>query len=858
MTFLHRYLRTFGALIISLIALTLMFTSSLGVSITRSFDIDFLRKITTLERSFYDMRMRTHLNFNENCIAEDPSNFFFSRSIDQLPMATKDCSPENFDKMIKFFQRYPQTEGFAERITQYAQDKTGFGYAGQDNEELASKTEDLTKKLRVKFTKLAAQFSEKLKQLKKETNTIFTGDILESINDPEKRFVSQDIVLLQIDDYSLQKINSWPIPREIYTDVVNRLSNFGTKVLAFDILFPEEVKACNDVSPDDGFANSIDAFQQNGGRVIMAYSTEFSDHNQPEFFNEVPAELFMNILESRQEDENVSVIKSKISKATWPIEKLLVPEPDLGFLSNEEDFDGVFRQYRVFSNVDSLFFPSLGYRAYQSFTDTNYMFHVMHTGEVLLEIENEQNLKLNERGEAKLRWMGYKRNFDTISLYDLISADPNDPELKKLLNNKIVFIGSTALGAHDLRNSPIDTKLPGIYAHMNFTEMMLQKFFYKSVEDSFMFSLTFLLVSMMILLFTMMLKNASLDIIVLLLTLGLLFVADYYYFIPEGYEIQLFMIYACLISTYSFITLINFNNANAEKKQIKGAFSRYVAPSIVDDMLDHPEKLKVGGEKKDITCLFSDVRDFTSISEKLTPAELSQCLNRYMGEMTDIVFATNGTLDKYIGDAIVAFWGAPIDIGDHVNQSIDAAVRMLEALPAINKEFKEKGFPEFEIGLGLNSGECSVGNMGSDQIFAYTALGDNMNLGARLESLCKHYGAQILISEYTWEKLDHTTYTTRLIDKVRVKGKIHPVGVYEVLYSYHPFMIDELSLENFKKGYALYVEGKFLEAKKIFEEILSIHPKDKSSQRLLESTNHWIANPPGPGDEWAITTMTSK
>src|SRR5690606_31929167 len=155
------------------------------------------------------------------------------------------------------------------------------------------------------------------------------------------------------------------------------------------------------------------------------------------------------------------------------------------------------------------------------------------------------------------------------------------------------------------------------------------------------------------------------------------------------------------VLTYSWLTFLNFNQASAEKKQIKGAFSRYVAPSIVNDMLSNPDKLKVGGEKRDITCMFSDVRDFTSISEKLTATELATALNRYMGAMTDIVFETKGTLDKYIGDAIVAFWGAPLDIGDHVNYAVEGAVKMLEALPAINEEFKAKNLPEFKIGLGL-------------------------------------------------------------------------------------------------------------------------------------------------------------
>ncbi len=180
-----------------------------------------------------------------------------------------------------------------------------------------------------------------------------------------------------------------------------------------------------------------------------------------------------------------------------------------------------------------------------------------------------------------------------------------------------------------------------------------------------------------------------------------------------------------------------------------------------------------------------------------------------MGKMTDIVFETNGTLDKYIGDAIVAFWGAPLEIGDHVTQAVEAAVKMLEALPSVNKELKEKGLPEFKIGLGLNSGECSVGNMGSDQIFAYTALGDSMNLGARLESLCKHYGAQILISEFTFERMDKKRFRARLIDKVRVKGKTEPVGVYEVLYSYHPLSKNPKALELFEEGYELFLSKDF-------------------------------------------------
>ena len=216
-------------------------------------------------------------------------------------------------------------------------------------------------------------------------------------------------------------------------------------------------------------------------------------------------------------------------------------------------------------------------------------------------------------------------------------------------------------------------------------------------------------------------------------------------------------------------------------------------------MLANPDLVKVGGEKKNITVFFSDVRDFTSISEKLTPEELSSCLNQYMGVMTDIIFKTSGTLDKYIGDAIVAFWGAPLVVENHAYKAVKAAIEMIEVLPSINESFREQGFPEFKHGIGLNTGDCSVGNMGSDTIFQYTALGDSMNLGARLESLCKYYGVQLNISEFTKDAIPpelQKNLTFRILDKVRVKGKEEAVTIYEVLHPSHPFMKDSEALQS--------------------------------------------------------------
>lgn len=700
---------------------------------------------------------------------------------------------------------------------------------------------------------------------------------------------NDNIVLVEIDDESLQKINSWPIPRDNYSRLINILNKRGARVISFDVLFPEPVKTCGETSPDDELSASIENFMADETKsIVLAYSQQvkikdFVQEKIPDYFYEPPGEVYMSMVTGDVPSECIAspnFAVGHIEEFNWPIQKFLDAGPHIGYLNMEEDFDGVFRHYTLYQSLfepageednilyNTILIPSLSLRTFMSTYDVNTFKVNINKDSCHGVIKlGEKNLELSPKHRTKIRWYP-KESFKSYQLhkiledknYEIKNADGETEyiDLNKIFKDKVVFIASTATGAHDLRNTAIDPKLPGVYAHMNMVSMLQEQFFYKNIDSSVFHSLAILGIGMVLIILVMLFNKAILDIIVVLLLIIITYAVDYYYYLPEGYDIRLFYCYFAFVATYLWVTILNFNQANAEKKQIKGAFSRYVAPSIVDDMLEHPDKLKVGGEKKDITCMFSDVRDFTSISEKLTPNELSQALNRYMGEMTDIVFETNGTLDKYIGDAIVAFWGAPIDIGDHVNQSVDAAVKMLEALPAINEEFKEKGFPEFKVGLGLNSGECSVGNMGSDQIFAYTALGDNMNLGARLESLCKYYGAQILVSEYTFERMDASRFETRLIDRVIVKGKTEPVGVYEVLYSYHRFMQDKEGLAQFKKAFDLFSDGKFQEALDLFSPLAEKYPEDKASNRMKETCEYWIANPPKEGEDFRVTTMKTK
>lgn len=664
---------------------------------------------------------------------------------------------------------------------------------------------------------------------------------------------SQEIVLLKIDDYSLEKLGVWPIPRTLHAKMLDKLQTFGARVVALDILYPEKSPPMGEVNPDQVLINSIKNFQQDGRRVFLAYTIAGPEE---EVLEEAPLVMLNDAIVTRNVPE-ANFLPKKISKYTFPIDEITESEVGLGNIHSREDSDGIFRQYQLLSNVDTIYYGSLALNAFEAWSGDKNTINIFadNTGELEL---NGKKMEITPEGEVKIRYVGAQNTFPEVSLYDLLNASDDDQEMKKILNGKLVFVGSTAAGAHDLRPTPLDSKMPGVYSHMNVAHMLIHKHFYQSNDESVKYSLIFLVAGMIIFGFVQRFGNAILDTTVTALLVAGAYYIDHNYFLPEGYELKLFYCFFCFVSCYSWNTFLKLYETAKEKKQIRGTFARYVAPTVVDEMLKDPDKLHVGGTKMDITCLFSDVRDFTKISEGLTATELAHSLNFYMGAMTDIVFETKGTLDKYIGDAIVAIWGAPLPIGNHAQFAVEAAIRMMNVLPDINEEFKKLGRPLFNVGIGLNSGECSVGNMGSSRIFSYTALGDNMNLGARLESLCKHYGAQILISEMTLERLDLTHIKTRPIDKVIVKGKTTAVGVHEVLHKNHWMMKDPESLDYYLTAYKFFQEKKFSLAMDIFTQLLMANEEDKPSKRLRDLCKKFIDSPDLVKDDFEVTTMTEK
>jgi len=313
---------------------------------------------------------------------------------------------------------------------------------------------------------------------------------------------------------------------------------------------------------------------------------------------------------------------------------------------------------------------------------------------------------------------------------------------------------------------------------------------------------------------------------------------------------DLTLIYPLIGLGLTYLGSESWRNLVVERKgrHLKKAFSSYVSPDLVKQIEKDPDKLILGGEQRELSILFSDIRGFTTVSESLTPPELVKLLNEYLSPMTRIVLEEKGTLDKFIGDAVMALFNAPLDVTDHPERACTAAVRMMAELKHLNQGFQERGMHTIDIGIGINTGPAVVGNMGADIRFDYTAIGDSVNLASRLEGLNKYYGSHILVSEDTRCRISSGGFIFREVDRVRVKGKHLPVVMYELMIA------NTEILPEFEQGLELYRKREFVSASEIFDRLAQTW-QDGPSRLYVERCGEYIANPP---DENWDGTYTAK
>jgi adenylate cyclase len=458
----------------------------------------------------------------------------------------------------------------------------------------------------------------------------------------------------------------------------------------------------------------------------------------------------------------------------------------------------------------------------------------------------------DESGRMLINYLGSFKTFPHYSITDILHKRL-PPELFK---DKIVLVGVTAIGVYDLRVTPFSPVYPGVEIHANVIDNILHQNFLKhSIWTKGLDVLSIICFGLIMGLAVPRLKAVQ----GILLCLGLLVVfviANTFIFIH--YNVWLNLIYPTLtmMTVYLGITVYRYVTEEREKKKIRGAFQYYLTASVITEMLKDPSKLKLGGDKKDLTVLFSDIRGFTTVSEKLSPEDLVHLLNEYLTAMTDIVFKYDGLLDKYMGDAVMAVYGAPLDQPDHALRACLTALDMINALKKLQEKWSAEGRPVLDIGVGINSGAMVVGNMGSEMRFDYTVMGDSVNLGSRLEGINKEYGTNIVISEFTYAAVKDALLC-RELDSVRVKGKKLPVKIYELVGVKEDAPQWEQFLVQFNEGLAKYKEMRWDDAIAAFGKALEVRPGDPPAEMYIKRCRELKEQP--PEGEWdGVFTMTKK
>lgn len=549
--------------------------------------------------------------------------------------------------------------------------------------------------------------------------------------------------------------------------------------------------------------------------------------------------------------------------ASWPanVHELQTAAEYTATFNANLDFDGVIRHYpliyRAGNKTNLSFIPSLALQTYLLATGYQAVFYPKLKNNVksiasvaIKDIENEKDvmtLPVDSNGRLIVNYYGRKNSVPYVSARDLFHND--NPKMTVYLNgqgtevdkaqwlkDKTAVMGPTATGIFDLRNTPVETDLPGVEIHLSILGNLFDQSFMRVPENE-------IKVSIFVLLF-LAASFAAFFLYTNLLITSLYFLAAIYAIYKVALHNFNYNVYFELLASTILFTVITYIIfliyiyffETRKSKEIKNTFSKYVSKEIVEEILKNQENLELKGQKLKMTVFFSDIRSFTTLSEEMDPQELSRMLNRYFTPMSETIFGTNGTIDKFMGDAIMALFGAPLNYPDHPKKACIAALKCFEKLTEVNEDFKKRNWPEIKIGIGLNTGVMVAGNIGSDQIQSYTVIGDEVNLAQRLESLTKTYHARILISENTYTEVKNE-FIAREVDVVRVKGKNRAVKIYELIAegTTHPEMP---FFNRYHQALQLYYGKKFTEAEAAFAELLKEKPDDFLSAMYLERSKY--------------------
>jgi adenylate cyclase len=723
---------------------------------------------------------------------------------------------------------------------------------------------------------------------------------------------SGKVGLMMVDDATIAKYGRWPLNRSSYEKPLNVLKKHGVQWVVSDIFFAEPerpllaeslpgIQAALDSATSEG-PFSMDKFEEAFAPLMEASLGDKSlARGISSFGNVVQSYFYGEVTDSNDKTDYMpeyeKVVGSVIELAGFRKGVNKKFEDFKGLISNSLTVNtsviAAASEYHAFSNNESIssdakvrsvslvkmiapknpetgewaggqpqFFPHMDLLVAAKYLKRIITLELDDAGVAAVRLMDEDG----EEKPIEIPQTNHSRGWTLLNPYGGVQTIPTfsmaDVAAEKKIPAKmpdIIFMGVSATGTTDILASSFGRNIPGVELNATMTDNIISQKFLNRPENAAQFELILLVVSGLLLCFVLAKMSALAS---LLLIFGIVigaFAIDKAFLFGKGYWVYLGTFYVQTFSIFVSVTVFKYFSEEREKAKVKDAFQHYLNPAVVNQLMANPDKLKLGGEKKELTCFFSDVRSFSTMSENMSPEALTQLLNEYFTPMTQIVLDSGGLLDKYIGDAIMAVWGAPIDQPDQADRAVAASIKMLDVLDVLKEDWKRRGLPFTDIGMGVNSGPMTVGNMGGDQRFDYTVLGDAVNLASRLEGVNKEYKTRTIISEFTLAAMLHPEkFIMRELDLIVVKGKTEPVKIFEVM-QVKPGMDEKCRQVSkmFGEALSLYRTQKWNEAEQMLLEILKVIPNDGPSNVFLERCAFFRENPPGA--EWnGVNVMTHK
>jgi adenylate cyclase len=692
------------------------------------------------------------------------------------------------------------------------------------------------------------------------------------------------VVVAGIETRGIEAYGRWPWPRSVFAQLLVRLKDYGAQTVVFDLLFPE---------PEENRTRPVleslqQSFVQLGLKIQDFPNQIFHDEmdqllaesDNDALFSEALAwsgngilgTAFEGIRDDRDFSASRSLVPTKKTRLLEPVPDLKNAARGLGFVNIFPDSDGTIRRVRLV-NKDHLCLALAG--------AAHYLDTVVRAGDGRVVLtprlpsadpdlpdqgilvpdaaRSERRLATDGHGNVRLNFYGLDPGFDRVSIADIIDGAISPDRLA----GKVVIVGAMATGIGDIWPTPLTSEIPGVFIQATLLDNILENRLLQTLPHMRWVKTGSILVLVLLPLGFMMLFTPMASLAAGVVLMGTYAAGVQYLFQTRDLVWPLMLPLGAGLTTVAALLITNFAAEIRQHRWVKTSFSRYLSPAVIDILIRHPDQLTLGGEEKELTVLMADIRNFTTLSESLSPSGLIELLNRYLGTLTDVILENGGTLDKYMGDAIMAFFGAPLDDTRHPQKACLTAIRMFERLEQLQAEWERQGVPILSLGMGLSTGQMVVGNLGSRRRFDYSVIGDNVNLASRLEGLCKIYGVKIIIPEQTRMHLDGA-FVCRELDRVRVKGRQAPVTIYELIGQKK--MGDPVFtwISHFENGLACYRNQDFGTAIRHFEDVLGAKPKDRPARLFITRCRTLIQTPETCSplletDEWdGVWTFTEK